>query len=31
MCNACPKAEQCLLFASDSHTIIGKDEKELDE
>ena len=31
MCNACPKAEQCLLFASGSHTVIDKNEKELDE
>ena len=27
MCNACPKAEQCLLYTLDSHTMIGKDEK----
>ena len=31
MCSACPKAEQCLLYTSDSHTFIGKDEKEQDE
>ena len=31
MCSACPKAEQCLLYTSDSHTFIGKDEKELGE
>ena len=31
MCNACLKAEQCLLYTSDSHTFIGKDEKELGE
>ena len=31
MCNACPKGEHCLLYTSDSHTMIGKDGKELDE
>ena len=31
MCNACPKAEQRLLYTLDSHAFIGKDEKELDE
>ena len=31
MCSACPKAEQYLLYTSDSHTFSGKDEIELDE
>ena len=31
MCNSCPKAEQCLLYTSDSHTFIGKDGKDIDE
>ena len=31
MCNACTKAEQYLLYTLDSHTLIGKHEKELDE
>ena len=29
MCNACPKAEHCLLYISDLHTFSGKDEVEL--